>query len=130
MRVPVSERDLHDHISDLRNAFPRLKDHELFLVWFLQAIVTEDADTAANALTGNSRDKGADAVLADDPAKTVIVVQGKFHKRVNSGMESRPDVLSFAQLARDLHGPRLRSLPLRSLWPPSRCGERSYAAMQ
>lgn len=104
MRIPVNERDVHAHVADLRHSFPRLKDHELFLVWFLQAIVTEDVNAAASALTGNSKDKGADAVLIDDPAKAVVVVQGKYHKKVSHGTESRPDLISFAQLARDLHG--------------------------
>jgi AIPR protein len=104
MRSVTTERDLHRQIEEMRATYQRLKDHELFLVWFLQATVTEDGATAANALTGNSRDKGADAILIDDPARVAFVVQGKYHQKVNGGAEKRADVISFAQLARDLYG--------------------------
>src|SRR5262249_9832229 len=104
MQITVTQHDLETQIVDMRNAYPRLKDHELFLVWSLHAIVTEDVTKAANALTGNSRDKGADAIIIDDPAKTVFVIQGKYRKKLNGVNEGRSDVLSFAQLSRDLHG--------------------------
>jgi len=104
MRVLLTEKDLHNQLEDVRNLFPRLKDDELFLLWFLNATVTGDEKDAAAALTGHSRDKGTDAVLTDDHSKVVCVVQGKYHKKINNGNESRPDVISFAQLACDLHG--------------------------
>ena len=104
MRVLLTEKDLHNQLEDVRNRYPRLKDDELFLVWFLNATVTGDEKEAAAALTGHSRDKGTDAVLTDDHSKVVCVVQGKYHKKINRGSESRPDVISFAQLSCDLHG--------------------------
>jgi hypothetical protein len=104
MRSNATELDLHRQLTEVRNAYPRLKDHEHFLVWFLHAIVTEDVTKAADALTGNSKDKGIDALHVDDPAKVVFVIQGKYHKKINRNTEPRSDVLAFAQIARDLHG--------------------------
>ena len=104
MRSVTNERDLHGQIAEMRTTYQRLKDHELFLVWFLQATVTEDGATAVNAQTGNSKDKGAEAILIDDPARVAFIVQGKYRQKVNGGAEKRADVISFAQLARDPHG--------------------------
>lgn len=100
----TTERDLERQIVELRDAYPKLKDHELFVAWFVHAMVTEDVAAAAEALTGNSKDKGADAILVDHPARIAFVVQGKYHKKIDNGAEKRSDVLAFAQLARDLHG--------------------------
>jgi len=104
MRVPLTEKDLHIQLADVTNRYPRLKDDEVFLLWFLTATVTDNENEASAALTGHSRDKGTDAVLTDDRSKLVCVVQGKYHKKINKTNESRPDVISFAQLACDLHG--------------------------
>jgi hypothetical protein len=51
----VTDRDLRLQIDDMRVGYPRLKDHELFLVWFLHAMITEDLVKAAGALTGNPK---------------------------------------------------------------------------
>ena len=75
MYLKATDRDLRLQIEELRAGYPRLKDHELFLVWFLHAMITDDLAKAAGALTGNSNDKGADAVLIDDRAKIAFVVQ-------------------------------------------------------
>jgi hypothetical protein len=104
MKVPLTEKDLHIQLADVRNRYPRLKDDEIFLLWFMSATVTDNENEAATALTGHSRDKGTDAVLTDDRSKLVSVVQGKYHKKINKTNESRPDVMSFAQIACDLHG--------------------------
>lgn len=104
MRDQVTDRDLRLQIDDIGSAYPRLKGHELFLVWFLHAMVTEDLAKAVAALTGNPKDKGVDAVLIDDRAKIVFLVQGKFRGKVNTGAEHRADVISFARTAQDLFG--------------------------
>jgi hypothetical protein len=96
--------DLHRQIVRMREAYPKLKNHELFVLWFVNAMVTENIVQAADALTGNSKDKGADAILVDDRAKAAFVFQGKYHKAINGGTEKRSDVLAFAQLAQTLHG--------------------------
>ena len=105
MHNQVTDRDLRLQIDDIRLGLPRLKDHELFLVWFLHAAITEDLAKAAGAITGNPKDKGADAVLIDDRARTAFVVQGKYREKVNGGAEHRAEVLSFAGLAAQLLGP-------------------------
>jgi hypothetical protein len=93
MHHQVTDRDLRLQIDDMRLGYPRLQDHELFLVWFLHAMITEDPGKAASALTGNPRDKGVDAVLIDDRARIAFVVQGKYREKVNGGAEHRTDVV-------------------------------------
>jgi hypothetical protein len=100
----VTERDLALQIEEVQLSFPKLKDHELFLVWFLRATITDDLSEAAKALTGNSHDKGADAVYIDDRAKVAFIIQSKFHAKVNGNTEPRADVMSFANLSCQLCG--------------------------
>lgn len=104
MRNQGTERELRLQIDDMRLVYPRLKDHELFLVWFLHAMVTEDLAKAAAALTGNAKDKGADAILIDDRTKVVFIIQGKYHGKINGAAEHRADVISFTNLAQNLFG--------------------------
>ena len=72
---PPTENDLRDQLHELREHFPKLKDDELFLVWFLRAFITESEDEAVKSLTGISRDKGIDAVFIDEPARIVFIIQ-------------------------------------------------------
>jgi hypothetical protein len=65
--------------------WPKLRDHELFAGWFVNAIVTENIGQATDALTGNSKDKGADVILIDDRVKAALVFQGKNEKAINNG---------------------------------------------
>jgi hypothetical protein len=104
MHHQVTDNDLRLQIEDIRNEYPKLRDHELFLVWFLHAMMTEDLAKAAGSLTGNPKDKGVDAILIDDRAKVAFVVQGKYREKVNLGREHRAEVMSFAGLAHDLYG--------------------------
>lgn len=101
---PVSDRDLRLQVADMRAVYPRLKHHELFLVWFLHAMVTDDLGKAAAALTGNPNDKSADAILVDDRAKATFVVQGKYRGTLNGANEHRSDLLTFVGLAPQLVG--------------------------
>jgi hypothetical protein len=94
----LSEKDLLREIDDLRDRYARLRDDDLFLLWFLRAYLTEGEDTAVASLTGGSGDKGIDAVLIDDSARVVFLVQGKYRRRIGRASESRSDVLSLAQL--------------------------------
>lgn len=100
----VTIKDLHLQLDDLGDRYPKLKRDELFVLWFLRAYVTEDDDDSVRALTGGGGDKDADAVLVDDKAKTVIVVQGKLRKDVATKSEARNDVMGFAHLADVLSG--------------------------
>jgi hypothetical protein len=97
-------KDLDRELEDLGDRYPKLGRDELFVLWFLRAYVTEDEDEAVNALTGGSGDKGADAILVDDAAKVVVVVQGKLRKQLSQKAELPNDVVSFAALAEVVSG--------------------------
>jgi hypothetical protein len=95
----LTEVDLRRELGDFKERYPQLGDDELFVLWFLRAFVAEDEGTAAKALCGGPRDKGVDAVLIDEPARIVFVVQGKYRQKVGGKTEHRGDVVGFAQLA-------------------------------
>jgi hypothetical protein len=103
-RISLTAKDLRDELNEFRDRFPRLAYDQLFVLWFLRVFVTENETDAAQSLTGGAKDKGIDAVLIDDRAKSVFVAQGKYREKIAAKAESRPDVLSFAQLAVDLCG--------------------------
>src|SRR5580698_4147672 len=101
---PPTENDLKDQLNEFRENFPKLKDDELFLVWFLRAFITESEEEAVKSLTGITRDKGIDAVFIDEPARIVFIVQSKYRQKFNEKQETRQDVMEFAQLAGLLYG--------------------------
>lgn len=103
-RKEISKTDLNRELLEWHDRFPRLKEDELFLAWFLRAFVVEEDDEAVNALTGGSGDKDVDAVIFDDRAKIVTITQGKYRKDIWEKAESRQDVKSFAELALDVCG--------------------------
>lgn len=98
----LTDRDLRRELSEYHERYPKLGDDELFVVWFLRAFVTENDDEAVRALCGGPRDKNVDAVLIDEPARMVFVVQGKYRQKLGAKAEHRGDVIGFAQLAVDL----------------------------
>ncbi len=100
----LTERDLGRELDEFKERYPKLSDDELFVLWFLRAFVAEDEGSAASALCGGPRDKGIDAVLIDDAARIVFMVQGKYRHKVAAKAERREDVTGFAQLAADLCG--------------------------
>jgi AIPR protein len=95
----VTEKDLKNEISDMRERFPRLQDSELFVAWFLKSFVIEREDEAVRALVGGSRDKSLDALLIDDAARVIFLVQGKYRQKASGATEHRSDVTAFADLA-------------------------------
>jgi hypothetical protein len=97
--------DLRRELQEFRERYHALGDDELFVLWFLRAFVTESEADAAAALCGGAGDKSVDAVLVDDPARIVFLVQGKYRKDLGAKAEKRTDVTAFAQLAVDLAGP-------------------------
>jgi hypothetical protein len=107
-----SEIDLRRELADFHDRYPKLGDDELFVLWFLRAFVTDDESIATSALCGGPRDKGVDAVLIDDLARIVFVVQGKYRQKVVAKTEHRGDVAGFAQLAMGVcgDGPSFASL--------------------
>lgn len=100
----LTEQDLRHELAEWRDRYPRLKDDELFLVWFMRAFVTEDEKEAAESLTGGAGDKDADSIFLDDRAQIVYIIQGKHRREIWGKAESRQDVKSFAELALDLCG--------------------------
>lgn len=96
--------DLTREIHEWQERYPRLKDDELFVAWFLRAYVVDDESQSVAALSGGSGDKDADAVYLDEQNKIVFIVQSKYRKELWGKAESRSDVKSFAELAQDLCG--------------------------
>jgi hypothetical protein len=100
----LTEQDLKCELEDWQERFPRLKEDELFVAWFLRAFVADEDVQAVESLTGGSGDKDVDAVFFDERAKIAFIVQGKYRKGIWEKAESRKDVRSFAELAPDLCG--------------------------
>src|ERR1700733_12168997 len=100
----LTAADLRREIAEFPDRYPKLGDDELFVTWFLRAFLVEDESGAAKGLCGGARDKGVDAVVIDDHARIVFVVQGKYRHKVGARNEHRGDVTGFAQLAVDLCG--------------------------
>jgi len=99
-------RQIQTEVREIIHRHSYLKPDEAFLVWFLRAFIVDDEDEARKSLTGKSRDKGIDAVYIDNNARTVFVLQGKYRQGDRPALEDRAHVLSFANLADTLKGPR------------------------
>jgi hypothetical protein len=104
MARKLSLKQLEQEVKDFRERFRHLTDDQLFVVWFLRAFVTESETDAADSLCGASKDKNVDAVLFDDAAKVVFVVQGNYRKSLAASTEKPNDVRSFAQLSQTIGG--------------------------
>jgi hypothetical protein len=105
LRSSLTIENLKLAIRELGERFLRVGDDDLFVLWFLRAYVTESEDRAAEAIVGGTRDKSVDAIFVDDAARAVFLVQGKYRKTLVGKVESRSDVVAFADLAARLHGP-------------------------
>ena len=95
--IKVSLNDLKDEVNLIRKHHPNLKDDAAFVLWFLRAFLADSEDQALKALTGGTGDKNIDAILIDEKARQVHLVQGKF--RQTNYSEKRNDVLAFAGLS-------------------------------
>lgn len=102
----VSLAVLQGELDDLGTHFRSFSDNDLFVLWFLHAYLADDEDIAAKALVGVANDKSVDAVLIDDRARVVFLVQAKFRQRVGEKAEGRSDVTAFADLGSLLWGER------------------------
>lgn len=94
--------ELNATLEDIKSRFSSLAIDDVFVLWFLRAFITESEVAAANAVSGGATDKGIDAVLIDDAAKTIFVVQGKYHNSIGKAQTKRADVVSMAELPRQL----------------------------
>lgn len=97
-KLRISLRDIKDEVTQIRKLHPKLKDDSAFVYWFLQAHLSDSEEASLNALTGVSGDKNMDAILPDEKAHQVHLVQGKFRESLGHS-EKRNDVLAFAGLA-------------------------------
>lgn len=95
----VSDKDLKNELHDIQERYPKLKDDELFVVWFLKCFVVEKEEEAVAALVGGKKDKSLDAIHVDEQSKSVFIVQGKYRTRNKAALEKRTDVAGFAELA-------------------------------
>lgn len=98
-----------DHFSQLKKAVQEFRDRNpyisldnAFVAWFLQAFIVGSDNEALKALKGGARDKGVDAVYIDHGAKSVFVIQGKYHQGLTASSEKRPDVVALGELGRAL----------------------------
>ncbi len=98
MKRRISIKDIQDEIAQIRKTHPKLRDDSAFVLWFLRAFLADSETAALESLTGDTSDKGIDAILIDRRAKQVHVVQGKFHQSLGEYSERRNDVLGFADL--------------------------------
>jgi len=55
----VTALDLRQELQDWQERFPRLREDEIFVAWFLRAFVVEDEHEAVKSLTGGSGDGSA-----------------------------------------------------------------------
>src|SRR5258708_25378676 len=98
MAKTLTLKHLEQEVKDFRDRFPRLADDQLFVVWFLRAFVTEIETDAADSLCGGSGDKNIDAILIDDAAKLVFVVQGKYRNAPATRTKKPNHLRAFAPL--------------------------------
>jgi hypothetical protein len=106
MAARVDIGTLSREVNEVHEAFPAWTRDNAFVQWFLQAFLVADVNDASRCVTGVSHDKGVDAIHIDDVTGQVFILQGKFHEGSKPALESRSDVMAFAQIARKLSGPK------------------------
>ena len=97
-------KDLSREIENLKNEYPKLSNDNLFVLWFLRAFITENLDLSVMSLCGEKSDKGIDAILIDEKAKIVFIIQAKYRQKIFKKLESRVDITDFASLSGKLTG--------------------------
>jgi hypothetical protein len=96
--------DLDAELAELRGRYPQLNGADVFTAWFLKAYVTDNDNDAIEAVAGGAGDKGIDAVLIDENARAVFIIQTKYRESIGKKPEGRNDVLGFARLAEAISG--------------------------
>ena len=105
MPAPYEFDDIKKEVKEITDQVADISPDNAFIVWFLRAFFTDDQKQAIDALTGGARDKGIDAIHVDPEARTVFVVQGKYHQGEKAPNENRSDLMAFADCAQVLSGP-------------------------
>jgi hypothetical protein len=104
--APSYEFDyIKKEVKEIAHQVVGISPDNAFIVWFLRAFFTDNQSQALCSLTGGARDKGIDAVHVDHEARTVFVVQGKFHQGEIAPNEDRSALIAFADYAHILSGP-------------------------
>ena len=98
MKVKVSIREIKDEIDQIRRNYPKLKDDSAFVLWFLHAYLADSGEIARKALTGGTGDNGVAAILIDERARQVNLIQGKFHHSLGEFSEKRNEILALVDL--------------------------------
>lgn len=106
MTAKIDIATLLREVREVHERYPAWTQDNAFVQWFLQAFLVSDPEIAARSVTGVSHDKGVDGVYIDESLGQVFVLQGKLRQGPKLALESRPDIISFAQLARKLTGPK------------------------
>jgi len=99
MATNENQEALRDEVRQIRDQYPGLKEDSAFVLWFLRAYLADSEDAAVEALTGETSDKGIDAVFLDHSAKQANIVQDKYRQTVGGHAESRNDVLALADMS-------------------------------
>jgi hypothetical protein len=104
--MPIYEFDyIKQEVKEISRQVVGISPDNAFIVWFLRAFFTDDQAQAIIALTGGAKDKGIDAIHIDHEARTIFVVQGKYHQGEKAPSEKRSDLMAFADYAHILSGP-------------------------
>src|SRR5438094_8811406 len=105
MIVQEKLKQLREELDAFQDQFPKVTPDNLFVTWFLRAYLTESDQTAIEAVTGRARDKGIDAILTDDKARVVYLIQAKYRHARFDKPEARSSVVDFATIAQTLYEP-------------------------
>ncbi len=88
-------------VLELRDKHPHISMDNCFVAWFLRAFISDDENSAVEALKGGCKDKGVDALYIDHDARIVFVLQAKYRQKTGK-TEKRSDLLALADLGRAL----------------------------
>lgn len=101
--------ELERELKAFADEFTAVSSDNLFVTWFLRAYLTESDQAAIDAVTGGPGDKSVDAVLIDDKADVVYIVQAKYRRKRYGTAEPRGAVVEFSTIAQTLSDPSAAS---------------------
>jgi hypothetical protein len=102
---PLSQDDfdLVESQTDLYHVGNRTRSTAL-LAWFIENVMREDPDAVEDAICDGGGDKGIDAILFDEDANDLFVIQGK-HRHNLSATQGDADLRGFMGVATYFSGP-------------------------
>jgi len=95
-------KQLDVELKAFADEFRTVSEDNLFVTWFLRAYLTEVDQLAIDSVTGGSGDKSVDAVLVDDRANVVYVIQAKYRRKRFNKAEPRNSVIEFSTIAQTI----------------------------